>query len=279
MDDNLCRQVEEIEALCSIYGPEWKTEDEVSHTYSIKIEEGIQSAILYVTLPADYPSTSPPQYQLSAPSLGSQEKTIISALLDQVYLENIGETVIFQWVEKVRELLQHIQVLEAPEEKNENEDQEREMLSLCSTSQHNVRPTVTHGTVITDRKSIFQGHAASVTSTEELSQVLEELYENKKIAHATHNMYAYRILKQDTKCFIQDCSDDGETHAGSRLLHLLQILNLQNVLVVVTRWYGGVHLGPDRFRHISNAARQTLDMAGLIQPCNQQKKSRKKETS
>ncbi|XP_023715570.1 protein IMPACT isoform X2 [Cryptotermes secundus] len=272
-------KVEEIEALCSIYGTEWKTEDEVHHTYSIKIEEGIQSAVLYVTLPVDYPSTSPPEYQLSAPSLGAQEKTIISSLLDQVYLENIGETVIFQWVEKVRELLQHMQVLEAPEEKDENEDEDNEMVSLCSTSHHVVRPTVTHGTIITDRKSIFQGHAAIVTSAEEVSQVLEDLYENKKIAHATHNMYAYRIWKQDTKCFVQDCNDDGETRAGSRLLHLLQILNCQNVMVVVTRWYGGVHLGHDRFRHISNAARQVLDMAGLIQPCNQQKKSRKKETS
>lgn len=63
------------------------------------------------------------------------------------------------------------------------------------------------------------------------------------------------------------------------MLLFLQILNFQNVLVVVTRWYGGIHLGHDRFRHISNAARQVLDMAGLIQPCNQQKKSQKKETS
>jgi putative IMPACT (imprinted ancient) family translation regulator len=54
-------------------------------------------------------------------------------------------------------------------------------------------------------------------------QVLEELYQNKKIAHATHNMYAYRIYKADTKCYIQDCSDDGEAQAGGRLLHLLQV--------------------------------------------------------
>jgi hypothetical protein len=79
-------QVEEIEALCSIYSSEWKTEDEVNRTYSIRIEEGIQSAVLYVTLPADYPAASPPQYQLSAPALGAQEKTIISSQLNQVYL-------------------------------------------------------------------------------------------------------------------------------------------------------------------------------------------------
>jgi putative IMPACT (imprinted ancient) family translation regulator len=60
-------------------------------------------------------------------------------------------------------------------------------------------------------------------------QVLQELYENKKIAHATHNMYAYRIWKEDTKCFIQDCNDDGETRGGSRLLHLLQVLELKNL--------------------------------------------------
>lgn len=53
--------------------------------------------------------------------------------------------------------------------------------------------------------------------------ILDELYQNKKIASATHNMYAYRIFKTETKTWFQDCDDDGETHAGSRLLHLLQV--------------------------------------------------------
>lgn len=37
-------------------------------------------------------------------------------------------------------------------------------------------------------------------------------------------------------CMLQDCNDDGETHAGGRLLHLLQIINVTNVAVVVSRW-------------------------------------------
>lgn len=37
-----------------------------------------------------------------------------------------------------------------------------------------------------------------------------------------------------------------------------------NVMVVVTRWYGGVHLGPDRFKHINNCARQLLEEYGYI---------------
>ena len=48
------------------------------------------------------------------------------------------------------------------------------------------------------------------------------------------------------------------------MLHLLEVLAIENVLVVVTRWYGGVHLGPDRFKHINNAARDVLERAGVI---------------
>ena len=36
------------------------------------------------------------------------------------------------------------------------------------------------------------------------------------------------------------------------------------VLTVVSRWYGGVHLGPDRFKHINNSARQVLELAGWL---------------
>ncbi|XP_069695439.1 protein IMPACT-like isoform X2 [Periplaneta americana] len=276
MVDNLSRQVEEIEALSSIYGNEWKTEDEANRAYSIRIEEGTQSAVLYITVPADYPSASPPQYQLSAPTLSAQDKQTISTQLDEVYLENIGETVIFQWVEKVRELLQQLQLQASSEE----EECVVDLPTECSDTKtkSTAGPEIIHGDTITDRKSVFQGHAAFVFSAEEVSLVLEELYKNKKVANATHNIYAYRIYKEDTKCSVQDCNDDGEAQAGGRLLHLLQILGLQNVMVVVTRWYGGVHLGPDRFRHINNAARQVLDLAGLIESANQPKKGKKKNS-
>ena len=52
-------------------------------------------------------------------------------------------------------------------------------------------------------------------------------------------MYAYRIEKKTEKgtTMLQDCDDDGETHAGGRMSHLLQILDQKNTLVVVSRWY------------------------------------------
>ena len=40
-------------------------------------------------------------------------------------------------------------------------------------------------------------------------------------------------------------------------------MNAENVIVVVTRWYGGVHLGGDRFKHINNCARSLLESHGF----------------
>lgn len=81
------------------------------------------------------------------------------------------------------------------------------------------------------------------------------LLRNSKIRQATHNMMAYRIHRPRTGSFAQDCDDDGEAAAGARLLHLLQIADCRNVAVVVSRWFGGVLLGPPRFTYINNTAR------------------------
>lgn len=124
-------------------------------------------------------------------------------------------------------------------------------------------PDIKHGEPITDRRSTFQPHLANVVTPKQVRLVLDKLYENKKIASATHNIYAYRIFCEDKNSFLQDCEDDGETAAGGRLLHLLQILDVRNVLVVVTRWYGGILLGPDRFKHINNCARNILVQEGF----------------
>ena len=77
------------------------------------------------------------------------------------------------------------------------------------------------------------------------------------------------ILKHDN-------DDDGEDAAGSRLAHLLEMRNEDGVLIVVSRWFGGVHLGPKRFAHITNVARQLLsDWHEKKQQQQQQQQSRK----
>lgn len=125
-------------------------------------------------------------------------------------------------------------------------------------------PILYHGEPIIDRRSTFQAHLAVVNCVEQVEEVINTLKMNKKIASATHNIVAYRIPGGSHHSFIQDCDDDGETHAGGRLLHLLQLLDVKNVVVIVSRWYGGVNLGADRFKHINNAARELLCKCGHV---------------
>lgn len=129
-----------------------------------------------------------------------------------------------------------------------------------ASSSHPAVPRIFHGETIADRKSIFQGHAARVENVEQVKAVLAALRTDRKIERATHNMFAYRFIDKTKAAVIADNDDDGEDAAGGRLAHLLAIRSCQNVLVVVSRWYGGTPLGPVRFKHINTAARSALDL-------------------
>ncbi|KAI0586531.1 UPF0029 multi-domain protein [Pyrenophora tritici-repentis] len=115
---------------------------------------------------------------------------------------------------------------------------------------------------LTEKKSVFLARVAPVSSPAQARQYVAHLLAtDKKAARATHNMTAWRIKGPNDTSY-QDCDDDGETAAGSRMLHLMQLMDVWNVMVIVTRWYGGILLGPDRFRIINTAAREALVLGG-----------------
>jgi len=87
---------------------------------------------------------------------------------------------------------------------------------------------------------------------------------NGKIARAAHNMLAWRLLSPATGTLVSECDSDGEGGAGGGLHALLHNTGAQNVAVLVSRWYGGIHLGPDRFKHINNCARSLLVQHGYV---------------
>ena len=118
-----------------------------------------------------------------------------------------------------------------------------------------------HGGTAVDRKSVFQAHLAEVHSADEAHEAMNILYTDNKIARATHNIWSFRVVK-DNGVMICDNDDDGEKAAGGRLMHLLDMMNVKNVCVVVSRWYGGILLGPVRFKHINNVARELLENHG-----------------
>ncbi|KAF9175094.1 hypothetical protein BGX21_007724 [Mortierella sp. AD011] len=126
--------------------------------------------------------------------------------------------------------------------------------------------SIRSGPPIIDRKSVFVAHLAPITQPTQVPLMIQQLkQENKKVVKATHNIMAFRV-ENENGTISQDNDDDGETAAGSRLLHLMSILDVKNVVVVVSRWYGGIPLSADRFKHINNAARLLLDECGYIKP-------------
>ena len=82
-----------------------------------------------------------------------------------------------------------------------------------------------------------------IHSLQEVKAAMAALLSINRIAGATHKIMAYRIHVPEKQTFIQDYDDDGETAAGGRLLLLLQLADVQNVVVVVSRWFGGILLG------------------------------------
>lgn len=87
-----------------------------------------------------------------------------------------------------------------------------------------------------------------------MDAALTTLKRNKSYAKATHNTWG--VVLRDAGPMK---SDDGESGAGMVILRMLEREGLTDHMVVVTRWYGGKHLGGDRFRHVQTCVRAYLD--------------------
>lgn len=91
------------------------------------------------------------------------------------------------------------------------------------------------------KKSIFISTLIPVSSLEECQEKLKEI--KKTYYDATHNCYSY-IINNNGTTIIKN-SDDGEPSktAGIVIYDVLHKNNLENVLCVITRYFGGIKLG------------------------------------
>jgi putative IMPACT (imprinted ancient) family translation regulator len=110
------------------------------------------------------------------------------------------------------------------------------------------------GTILTDRGSKYAVSGCAVSDRAEIDAALKTLKRNKAYAKATHNTWA-AVLSEGGAIK----GDDGESGAGMVIVRMLEREALQDHLVVVTRWYGGKHLGGDRFRHVQSCVRDYLE--------------------
>ena len=104
--------------------------------------------------------------------------------------------------------------------------------------------------VVSDRGSKYAVSGGACGSAEDAAAFIKLLCKNKKFAKATHNTWGV-ILPDGTPLK----ADDGESGAGMVILRMLEREGRVGEIVVVTRWYGGKHLGGDRFRHVQECVR------------------------
>ena len=92
-----------------------------------------------------------------------------------------------------------------------------------------------------EKKSKFIGNLFYVENIEQAEEIIKKT--RKKYFDARHNCIAYRVI--DDGKIVERFSDDGEPSgtAGSPMLNILQKNNLVNVLIIVTRYFGGILLG------------------------------------
>ena len=113
------------------------------------------------------------------------------------------------------------------------------------------------------KKSRFLAHIAEVRSEEEAEALIKET--RKKYYDASHSCSAY-ILNSDKG--IRHSSDDGEPSgtAGKPILDVISGAGLSNVIVIVTRYFGGTELGTGGLvRAYSGATAEVLKNSEIVE--------------
>lgn len=116
------------------------------------------------------------------------------------------------------------------------------------------------------KKSKFICNLIKAETQEEAEHIIKQI--KKKYYDARHNCIAYRILEDEK--IIEKSSDDGEPSgtAGGPMLNILQKNNLCNVVVVVTRYFGGILLGTGGLvRAYSDATLEAIDISQKVEKC------------
>lgn len=288
--------LDEVEAINSIYGP-----NTLAPYVDSQSGSNGSSPVYILTLPGPEDGSAPSssttslrlQFPLSYPlepfsilgihssgehgkrGAGARDLKFFSTAVGEVY--EPGQVCLFDAIEKVKELQgqeNDTAADEGSEKGDVDQDQEYDPASDIYPSSK-IIPSSTAGSLdqeppwvmsapITELKSTFVARCAPVTSPAQAAEFVQHLLSvDKRVRTATHNITAWRIRGPNGTSY-QDCDDDGETAAGGRLLHLMQLMDLWDTMVIVTRWYGGQKLGPRRFALINAAARDAFVNAGLV---------------
>ena len=115
----------------------------------------------------------------------------------------------------------------------------------------------------TEKKSRFIANIKSVETVEEAQVYIEEM--KKKYWDARHNCSAFSV---GTEQVTTRCSDDGEPSgtAGKPILEVISGSGIHNIVVVVTRYFGGTLLGTGGLvRAYTDATRAGIENSDIVE--------------
>jgi len=120
-----------------------------------------------------------------------------------------------------------------------------------------------------EKKSKFIAHAIPVSNEKEALEFINS--KKAEFWDATHNVFSYNVFEDN---YIQRSSDDGEPSgtAGPPIVEVISKAGLQNVVLVVTRYFGGTQLGAaGLLRAYGKAASMCLENAEIVNKilCNE----------
>lgn len=118
---------------------------------------------------------------------------------------------------------------------------------------------------IIEKKSKFIANVFYVESIEEAEQYIKDI--KKEYHDAKHNCFAYAIETPEGGIAVK-YNDDGEPQgtAGAPILKLILEKGLSNILVIVTRYFGGILLGTGGLvRAYTEAAKKALESTKIIE--------------
>jgi uncharacterized YigZ family protein len=115
-----------------------------------------------------------------------------------------------------------------------------------------------------EKRSKFIGYIKPVSSKEEAENFINNI--KGKHPDATHNCSAYKVTENGQEYYKVD--DDGEPGgtAGKPIGEIMNLLDVDNLVVVVTRYFGGIKLGAGGLvRNYAKAAKLAVQEAGIIE--------------
>lgn len=282
---------DEVEAIDAIFPG--CTEVLAEGLLSLKVPSHDEITI-QLAFPQAYPDEKPSVVQVTTQSRRYPDPIYLEKnaklILDSVF--SLGDVVLFEFIGELEQFLQEYEIEHEQERKRQEEKEikilkqkiaalqleserdseefddgkkrgQRQIENNSRASQIDYTEGWAKSEPVIDRGSTFIAYAREVHSVGEAKELLASLTCDRKISRSAHNMNTWRIRGENGVTY-QDCDDDGETAAGLRMLHLLTIMDVWNVIVVVSRWFGGIHLGPDRFKHINSATRDVLVQGGFF---------------